>query len=162
MEKLRPAIDLCRGDKLQTVVLIWYESRDEDNGEKSLPASASIISTWRPSTHRSSPLSRTSSRPPPSASAPSANCSRGRSSRRCRAPTRGLSSLPFPTRSRNMNVCPRRLTPGPGPRWSTLAVCNSGRFTSAGRRSCLHRPTTCISSPQSAWPFRPRREARDR
>ena len=30
MEKLTPAIDLRRGDKLQTVLLIWYESRDED------------------------------------------------------------------------------------------------------------------------------------
>jgi L-lactate dehydrogenase complex protein LldF len=119
-------------------------------------ASPSIISTWRASPHRSSPLSRTSSRRPSSASAPWANCSRERSSRRWRAPTRNQSSLPFPTRSRNMNVCPRTLTPGRGARWSTLAVCNSRRFTSARGRSCLHRPTTSISSPPLEWPFTPR------
>ncbi len=38
------------------------------------------------------------------------------SSRRCHARTRGQSSLPFPTRSRNMNVFPRTLMPGPGER----------------------------------------------
>jgi len=57
---------------------------------------------------------------------------------------------PFQTRSRNMNVCPRRFTPGPGARWPTLAACNSRRFTSAGRRSCVDRPITWISSPLSA------------
>jgi malate dehydrogenase (oxaloacetate-decarboxylating)(NADP+) len=106
--------------------------------------------------HKSSRPSRTSSRPSSSASAPWANCSRGRSSRRCRASTRGQSSLPFPTRSINTNVCPSRPTPGPEARRSTPAACNSRRFISTGKPSCLHRPTTCISSPPSAWPFTPR------
>ena len=72
---------------------------------------------------------------------------------------RGPSSLPCPTRSSNTNVSPRRPTPGPGARRSTRAACNSRRFTSAGRRSCLPRPTTSTSSPPSAWPFTPRRRS---
>src|SRR6266404_2281261 len=79
-------------------------------------ASPSIILTWRQSIHRLLPLSRTSSRRPSSASARWANYSRGRSWRRCRATTSGQLSLPFPTRSRNMNVFPRTLMPGPGER----------------------------------------------
>src|SRR5712672_2234541 len=66
------------------------------------------------------------------------------------------SSLPFPTRSINTNVCRSMPTPGPGVRRSTPAACNSHRFTSTDRRSCLRRPTTCISSPPSAWLSTPR------
>ena len=77
------------------------------------PASPSITWTWRPSTRRSSRRSRTSSRRRSSASASWASCFLGRSWRRCRAITRDPSSLPFPTRPRITNACPRTPTPGP-------------------------------------------------
>jgi malate dehydrogenase (oxaloacetate-decarboxylating)(NADP+) len=69
--------------------------------------------------------------------------------------TRGQSSLPYPTRSSTTNVCPRRPTPGPGARRSMQGECSFRQFTSTGRRTCRPRPTTCISSRRSAWPFTP-------
>src|SRR5262249_51028526 len=129
---------------------VWGEP-NEDNGEKSLPAGPSIISTWRPSTQRSSPLSRTSSRRPPHRRqhrGQTVLAGVGRDDV-AHQPAANLLCL-FQPRSRNMNVCPGRFTPGRGARWPTLVACNSRRFTSAGRRSCVDRPITWISSPLSA------------
>jgi len=115
------------------------------------PASRSIISTWPASLRRLSRPSRTSSRRPSSASAPWASYSLGKWSRRCRAITRGQSCWRCPTRPSITNACPLKRTSGPEARWSTRAACSFRRFTSVGRHSCHPRPTTCTSSPPSAW-----------
>ena len=76
------------------------------------------------------------------------------------APQRAArSSLPFPTRPRSTNACPRTRIPGRRARRSTPAVCNSLRFTLTERRFCHPRPTTCISFRPLAWPFTPPRRS---
>jgi hypothetical protein len=63
--------------------------------------------------------------------------------------------LPYPTRSRNTNVCPMRPTLGLEARRSRPAVFNFLRFILPETRFYLPRPITYIFSPVSAWPFTP-------